>query len=77
LLKIDVEGADTWVLLGCEELLIRKQVRRIFFEQNLPRMRRLDIDPALAHGFLRSKGYHVTCLGDPDAEQVEYMAAIA
>jgi FkbM family methyltransferase len=42
-LKIDVEGADTWVLFGCEELLRKQQIGRIFFEQNLGRMELLGI----------------------------------
>ncbi|HEX8280343.1 MAG TPA: FkbM family methyltransferase, partial [Chthoniobacterales bacterium] len=38
LLKIDVEGADTWVLEGARALLQTKRVRHIFFEQNKERM---------------------------------------
>ena len=73
-LKIDVEGADTWVLLGCEKLLRAKQVRHIFFEQNTPRMTRLGIDRKEAGAFLESMNYHVTCLGGQDAETTEYHA---
>jgi hypothetical protein len=29
-LKIDIEGADTWALMGAERLLRNKQVGRIF-----------------------------------------------
>src|ERR1700683_4882584 len=31
-LKIDAEGADTWVLQGCERLLSKGQVRTIYYE---------------------------------------------
>ena len=52
-LKIDVEGADTWVLLGCEALLKKKRIGTIFFEQNRGRMERLGIAPGEAQTFLR------------------------
>lgn len=42
-LKIDVEGADTLVLRGCEKLLQRKMIQTLFFEQNPVRMERLGI----------------------------------
>jgi hypothetical protein len=56
-LKIDVEGADTWVLQGCETLLEQKRVRHIFFEQNEARMKPLGIGRDEAVTFLRSVGY--------------------
>ena len=59
-LKTDVEGADTWVLYGCEQLLKKKQIRRIFFEQNDTRMAELGIGAKEARDFLASVGY--TCL---------------
>ncbi len=40
-LKIDVEGADTWVLEGADTLLRQKRVRHIFFEQFPDRMEAL------------------------------------
>jgi len=58
-LKIDVEGADTWVLYGCELLLQRKLIRRIYFEQNTQRMDKLGIDSNEAKIFLNKLGY--TC----------------
>lgn len=59
-LKIDVEGADTWVLYGCEQLLKKRSIRNIFFEQNGARMAELGIGPSEAKDFLASVGY--TCL---------------
>jgi len=56
-LKIDVEGADTWVLQGCQSLLQRKRIKTIFFEQNPARMRELGIKPEEAMSLLRSHGY--------------------
>ena len=56
-LKIDVEGADTWVLQGCEKLLMKKQIRRIYFEQNEERMHKLGIRQNDAQKFLRDLGY--------------------
>ena len=33
-LKIDTEGADTWVLEGAAFLLRQKRIRHVFFEEN-------------------------------------------
>jgi FkbM family methyltransferase len=71
-LKVDVEGADTWVLLGCEELLKQRRIGTIFFEQNVPRMQNLGIDPKLAVTFLEDHGYRCRQAGDED----EWMAAV-
>ena len=59
-LKIDVEGADTWVLYGCEKLLKKRQISRIYFEQNSSRMAALGFAKDDARDFLRSTGY--TCM---------------
>ena len=58
-LKIDVEGADTWVLYGCEQLLKEKKIGIIFFEQLEHRMEALGIKPGEAQQFLRNLDY--TC----------------
>ncbi len=60
LLKIDVEGADTWVLMGCEKLLSRRRINEIWFEENRPRMRALGIGEREALTFLRGVGYVTT-----------------
>jgi FkbM family methyltransferase len=57
LLKVDVEGADTWALMGCERLLISKLVEEIWFEQNKPRMKMLGIQENAAQEFLESMEY--------------------
>src|SRR5579862_3802422 len=74
LLKIDVEGADTLVLMGCEKLLQEKRVKEIWYEQNRPRMRSLNIKELLAEEFLKSVDYTVRCAGDPAADICEYQA---
>lgn len=56
-LKIDIEGADTWALEGCENLLRSKKIKKIFFEQNVIRMKELGIKESSAIGFLQSFGY--------------------
>lgn len=56
-LKIDVEGADTWVLFGCEDLLKKKKIKNIFFEQNPSRMREMGISESEAKNFLNALGY--------------------
>ncbi len=77
LLKIDVEGADTWVLMGCERLLRKKQVEAIWFEQNKPRMRALGIGEDEAEKFLRSVGYKLEPRSDPAGEVVDWYASPA
>ncbi len=59
LLKIDIEGADTWALEGARKLLERKQVELVWFEQNLDRMTKLGIQAADAQSFLSQVGYTV------------------
>lgn len=73
-LKIDVEGADTWVLEGCRRLLERRRVARVFYEQNFPRMAALGIDPAAAAAFLASVGYTARPITPTDHEVVEWEA---
>jgi FkbM family methyltransferase len=74
LLKVDTEGADTLVLLGCEDLLKRKMVREIWFEQNKPRMKLLGIDEDQAQAYLESLGYVCTPNGGPNDPLVEWTA---
>ena len=71
-LKIDVEGADTWVLYGCEQLLKKRQIRKIFFEQNSTRMAELGIGANDARDFLASVGYACIPLGRGNREWVAY-----
>jgi FkbM family methyltransferase len=58
-LKIDTEGADTWVLLGAESLLKQRRIKHIFFEKNLQRMGQLGILENEAEDFLARLGYKV------------------
>ena len=61
-LKIDVEGADTFVLKGCERLLRSKRIRTIFFEQNAQRMTELGVGHGEALSYLKELGYVCTPL---------------
>ncbi len=70
-LKIDVEGADTLVLRGCEALLRQGRIGHVYFEQNLPRMRELGLSAADAPELLRDFGYEVRPL---DAARTEWLA---
>lgn len=74
-LKIDVEGADTWVLYGSKKLLETKRIRHVYFEQNKERMRLLGIRENEASEFLRKVGYTVKPLSDPNSGLAEYYAA--
>lgn len=65
-LKIDVEGADTWVLEGCEALLREQKIRLIHFEQNEDRMKGLGIKPGAAMQFLQGLNYRCERLSEMD-----------
>jgi hypothetical protein len=71
---VDIEGADTWALTGCERLLRRRLVREVWYEQNKPRMRALGIPLDAAQDYLRSVGYEPSPHGDPAEEMVEWSA---
>ena len=58
-LKIDTEGADTWVLYGAKRLLKEKKISHIFFEHNFERMKLLNITKSEAKGFLENLHYVV------------------
>lgn len=62
-LKIDTEGADTWVLQGAEKLLRSHKICHIFFEENVNRMSALGIVPGEAQSLLQDCGYLVESLG--------------
>lgn len=67
-LKIDVEGADTLVLFGCERLLKRRRIQVIYFEQNPARMEQLGIALEDAQRFLRSVGYECRSIRGDEGE---------
>jgi FkbM family methyltransferase len=73
-LKIDVEGADAWVLAGCERLLKSVHVDEIWYEQNKPRARALGIPIDAAQDYLKSVGYVSTARSDPSSDVVEWSA---
>jgi FkbM family methyltransferase len=74
-MKIDIEGADTWALKGAEALLRDKRIGRIFYEENTTRMRELGIAPREAESFLQSLGYRVHRLdGGPGTAVSEFEA---
>jgi FkbM family methyltransferase len=58
-LKVDVEGADTWVLYGAERLLKAGRIRHVFFEHNPVRMANLGIAPTEAASWLKGLGYRL------------------
>lgn len=58
-LKIDTEGADTWILFGAKNLLSAKKIKHVYFEHNIPRMDLLGIKQDEAHKFLNEMGYEI------------------
>jgi len=73
-LKIDVEGAEPWVLEGAERLLREHRVKQIYFEKNKPRLAALGLAEDASEALLRAAGYKITPLNDPAWEVVEYSA---
>lgn len=62
-LKIDTEGADSWVLMGASGLLRAGRVAHVFFEENVERQEALDIERGSAQRLLESFGYSVSQIG--------------
>ena len=58
-LKVDVEGADTWVLEGARELLKRRRIAHIMYEENQKRMTALGIERGTAERILKDNGYEL------------------
>lgn len=58
-LKVDAEGADTWVLYGAESLLRAKRIRHVFFELHPGRMMGLGIGSTEAASWLTGLGYRL------------------
>ena len=77
LLKIDTEGADAHVLMGCDRLLRTRAVREVWYEQNKPRMKALGIPIDAARTYLQSVGYSASPDSDPESEVVEWRAVHA
>ena len=76
-LKIDTEGADTWVVEGAKALLKDKKIGRVFFEENKARMKALSIEEGAAAELLKLIGYKVELLsGGADSNLQEYHASI-
>jgi len=74
ILKVDIEGADTWALMGCERLLKAKAIQEIWYEQNKPRMAALGISLEATQKYLQSVGYKSKPINNPNSEVVEWSA---
>lgn len=61
-LKVDVEGADAWVLEGAERLLTERRIGHVFFERNDERMAALGIRFEDTVRFLAGLGYRASRL---------------
>ena len=61
-LKVDVEGADTWVLEGAKDLIQAGRIKEIYYEENLPRMKTLGIQAGTAQSMLENYGYQVVSI---------------
>jgi len=74
LLKIDIEGADTWALTGAEKLFREKRIKHVWWEQHKPRMRELGIPEGQAADLMRDAGYWPAPQGNPQADLVNWYA---
>jgi len=74
LLKVDIEGADSWALMGSQRLLEARSVQEIWFEQNKPRIRALGLAEDAAQDYLQSLGYSLQAMSDASSELVEWSA---
>lgn len=73
-LKVDVEGADSWVLRGAQRLLEHQRIKAVYYEENKPRMRDLGIEPGDAETLLIAMGYSVQAFSDRKNDLVEFAA---
>ena len=73
-LKSDVEGADAWVIAGCERLLGERRIAHVFFEENKPCLAALGIAAGEAGRLLEGSGYRVRALTNPRGDIVSYYA---
>ncbi|MCS4199747.1 hypothetical protein GGP93_001174 [Salinibacter ruber] len=63
-MKVDVEGAETWVFQGSEDLLRSQYIQRICFENNRVRVRRLGTGQDEPSEALKKHGYEISERGD-------------
>lgn len=63
-LKVDVEGADTWVLEGARQLLKGRRIAHIMYEENQKRMTALGIERGTAERILKDNGYELVPFED-------------
>ncbi len=76
-LKIDTEGADTWVLEGARDLLGQRKIGHIYFEVNRRRMAELGIEVGAANKLLENFGYSVVLLeGSDESPMAEFHASL-
>lgn len=74
LLKVDVEGADTWVLQGASQLLEGRRIKYITWEQNLTRMAALGIAEGEALKLVRDYGYDCQPLESSHGTTTQWLA---
>lgn len=73
-MKVDVEGADTWVIMGAEKLLEKKQIKVIYYEQNKTRLKQLGIKETDAAEYLAMFGYHARPVSPVSRDVVDWVA---
>jgi FkbM family methyltransferase len=75
-LKIDAEGGDTLVLRGAEQLLRKRRIGAVYYEQITDRMADLGIDADEAAKLLGRYGYAVSCVYRADDGRVSEWQAL-
>ena len=64
MLKIDVEGAELDVLIGCEQLLKSGKIRSILFEVSLPQLKGMGRSAREIFDFLINSGFKIFSISD-------------
>ena len=74
LMKIDVEGAESWVLEGASNLLEKGLIKNIVYEENIEREKELGIKKNKSKEILMDNNYSVTALNPNQNGVCEYFA---
>jgi len=76
LMKIDVEGAESWVLEGASNLLEKGLIQNIVYEENIEREKELGIKKNKSKEILMDNNYSVTALNPNQNGVCEYYATV-
>ena len=76
LMKIDVEGAESWVLEGASDLLEKGLIQNIVYEENIHREKELGIKKNKTREILMDNNYDIIALNPNSNGVCEYYATL-